>query len=243
MAFAKRTFMGKGKVYIGVAGSNNLQRIGNVSKLTLAIEEEIKELGDYESAGGGVADSVSRIKSASASLTLHSLNKENLAIAIFGSASAVAGSTVTNEAHVSKKGALLRTAKVNPTTVLVSGAAGTPVYVANTDYIVTGGGIYIPDTSSIADETPLEVDYTYGAQNVVEALTNSALDYTLVLDGINEADSGKPCVVDLWRIKFSPAKGLDLIADDFAQLELEGKILSDETRPGGTSKYFRYTFV
>jgi len=61
MAFQKRSFVGKGKLYLGRYGQNNLQRIGNTSKLSLSIDEETKELADYENPGGGVADALSRI--------------------------------------------------------------------------------------------------------------------------------------------------------------------------------------
>lgn len=242
MPFQKRTFVGKGKIYLGRFGQDNLQRIGNTSKLSLAIDEESKELADYENAGGGVADALSRIKDAKISLTLHNLNAANLAIALFGDANAINAGTVTNENRIARKGALVRLDKLGASAVVVTNAAGTTTYVAGTDYQVTGGGLLIPDTSTIPDADPIKVAYAYGAQNVIEAITATGLEYTLAFDGLNEADSGKPCVVDLWRVRFTPAKSLDLIDDDFSKLELEGKLLKDDSRPAGTSQYFRYGF-
>lgn len=243
MPFTKRTFMGKGKTYLTVFGQNNYQRIGNTSKMTLAIEEETKELLDYENAGGGIADSVTRIKGVTAQFSIHNLNATNLAIAIFGSASAVNAGTVTNEAVTAKKGALVRLQHVSPTSVVVTDSTGSTTYNAGTDYTVTGAGLIIPDTSTINDGSTILVDYNYGAQNVIEALTTSGLEYSIVLDGINEADSGKACVVDLWRVRFSPAKAIDLIADEFGVLDLEAKLLADESQPSGKSKYFRMAFI
>ena len=91
MAFSKRSFVGKGKLYLCRFGQNNLQRIGNSSKLSLSIDQESKELADYENPGGGIADAITRIKEAKVSLTLHNLNAANLAIAVFGDASAISG--------------------------------------------------------------------------------------------------------------------------------------------------------
>ncbi len=242
MAFQKRSFVGKGKLYLGRYGQNNLQRIGNTSKLSLSIDEETKELADYENPGGGVADALSRIKDAKVTLTLHNLNATNLALALFGDASAINAGTVTDENHTAHKGALLRLDKLGASSVIVTNAAGTTTYLAGSDYQISGGGLLIPDSSGIPDADPIKVSYAYGAQNLIEAITATGQEYTLAFDGLNEADSGKPCVVDLWRVRFTPTKSLDLIDDDFSKLELEGKLLKDDTRPIGSSQYFRYGF-
>lgn len=242
MAFQKRTFVGKGRIYLGHFGQNNLQRIGNTSKLGLSIDEESKELADYENAGGGVADALSRIKDVKVALTLHNLNAANLALALFGNANAIDAGTVTNANRTANKGALVRLDHLGATAVVVTNPAGTTTYALGADYQVTGAGLLIPDNSGIADNAPIKVSYAYGAQNLIEAITATGQEYTLAFDGLNEADSGKPCVVDLWRVRFAPTKSLDLIDDDYSKLELEGKLLKDDGRPLGTSQYFRYEF-
>ena len=126
--------------------------------------------------------------------------------------------------------------------MIVTNAAGTTTYLAGSDYQISGGGLLIPDSSGIPDADPIKVSYAYGAQSLIEAITATGQEYTLAFDGLNEADSGKPCVVDLWRVRFTPTKSLDLIDDDFSKLELEGKLLKDDTRPIGSSQYFRYGF-
>ncbi|WP_157314563.1 hypothetical protein [Chitinibacter sp. GC72] len=243
MAFQKRSFVGKGKLYLGRFGSNNLQRIGNTSKLSLSIDEETKELADYENPGGGIADALSRIKDAKITLTLHNLNAANLALALYGDSDAIAAGTVTAEVHTAHLGALIRLAKLGASAVVVTNEAGTTTYAADTDYQVSGAGLVILESGTIPDGSAIKVNYAYGAQHIIEAISSTGLEFTLAFDGMNEADSGKPCVVDLWRVRFTPVKSLDLIDDDFAKLELEGKLLKDETRPTGTSQYFRYAFV
>ncbi|WP_293932136.1 hypothetical protein [Iodobacter sp.] len=243
MAFQKRSFVGKGKVYLGRFQQNNLQRIGNTSKLSLTIDDESKELADYENPGGGIADAITRIKEVKVALTLHNLNAANLAIALFGNASSIASGTITAESHTAYKGALIRLDKIGASAVVVSNSGATITYVAGSDYQVSGAGILIPDGSSIADASTIKVSYAFGLQNIVEAITATGEEYTLAFDGLNEADSAKPCAVDLWRVRFSPLKSLDLIDDDFSKIELEGKLLKDESRPMGTSSYFRYGFI
>lgn len=79
--------------------TGKLAPIGNVSALSLAVSEDTKELLDYTSAGGGTQNKIIRIKSIDASLTLHDISPDNLAIALRGTAGAVTAATVTDEPH------------------------------------------------------------------------------------------------------------------------------------------------
>jgi hypothetical protein len=69
-------------------------------------------------------------------------------------------------------------------------------------------------------------------------------EWQLVMDGLNEADSGNPFLITCHRVKFSPTKGLDIIADDFAALQLEFKLLKNTTIVGtGLSQYMSMELV
>lgn len=117
---------------------------------------------------------------------------------------------------------------------------GKVLLVVTTDYTVSAAGIYIEPAASFTDGQGLTIDYTKKAGSVVEALTESAGSYTLIFDGLNEAQSSKPVVVTLHKVKFGPLKDYGLIADDFASLEVSGEVLSDDTITGaGLSKYFK----
>lgn len=139
-----------------------------------------------------------------------------------------------------------------PTTVGATVADGTAVLTCmgrvlltlNTDYTVSGGGIYIEEAAAATDGEPLEIDYTPAAGSVVEALLNSAQEYELVFDGLNEARSGKPVIIEAYRVKFGPAANLPLIGDEYAALELTGKVLKDSTKNGtSVSQYFKVEVV
>lgn len=74
------SYIGKGTISVGG------NPIGNCSKVTMSIEEETKELMDYENPGGGVLDSVSRIKSVKMTMECSNFSAANLALATRGTA-------------------------------------------------------------------------------------------------------------------------------------------------------------
>jgi hypothetical protein len=244
MTMVDYSYIGSGKIYLSnLALTTGLLEVGNCSKLSFTTDEEIKELQDYQSPGGGVINEVRRIKGCGISMEVHQLDAANLARALYGTTSAVSGSTVTGEEVVARDDALIRLAKPNPTSVTVKGDGGTPTYVAGTDYEVRPGGLYILSAGSIAPASTIEVDYTYGGYNLVQALAAAAGEYLLFFEGLNEARSGKPVLIDAWRVRFGAAKEVSLIGDDYAVLSVEGKVLKDTTKVGGISQYFTATLM
>ena len=150
---------------------------------------------------------------------------------------------MVDEAHTAYQGGLIRLAHPNPTAVTVTSSPSGTTYVANVDYEVRKEGVLILD-GAIADAAPVLIDYTYGAYSVVEALTAGSLIYELSFGGLNEANNNSPVVLDVFKLKVSAAKTLSFIGDDFASLEVTGKVLMDATKTGaGISKYFRVQMV
>jgi hypothetical protein len=234
-------YLGSGKIYARAAGAAaGLIEIGNASKLELAVKEDKKKQQDYTKTGGGVYATVSRVSEATLQMTLSDLNKTNVARAIFGTESAVAGASVVDEVATAYKGALVPLAHPQPTAVTVTDSAGTTTYVANTDYEVRAGGIYIMTAGAITNAQSLKVDYTYAGYDQVEAMTTGAVTLELHFEGLNEANSGKPVIVDVWRAQLSPTKALSLLGDKFAELDVEAEVLADTSKTGvGVSQYFR----
>lgn len=110
MVTTTRSFIGKGKIYAGLRSGGALLPIGNVSKLSLAISEEKKELLDYTSAGGGKKDALSRISGIEGTMTAHDFSPENLALVLRGAVDTVASATETNETgHVGYSGGFIST--------------------------------------------------------------------------------------------------------------------------------------
>jgi hypothetical protein len=234
-------YLGSGKIYARVAGTaTGRMELGNASKLELAVKEDKQKLKDYTKPGGGTYASVTRVDSVTLNMTLHDLNKTNVARAVFGSEAVVTGAAVLDEVLVAYKGAMCPLAHPAPTAVVVTNTAGTTTYVADTDYEVRPGGLFIPSTSAITDGQSLKVDYSFETYNKVEALTTGAQTLELFFEGLNEANSGKPVLVDVWRAQLSPTKALALLGEKFADLEVEAEVLKDSSKTGaGISQYFR----
>jgi hypothetical protein len=181
-------------------------------------------------------------------MTLHDIDADNLAVAAFGAASAVTAAEVTAESHAKGYiGGLLRTAFAIDTaeTVTVTGTGGTPTFTLNTHFSVTPAGIIIlAAPSPWTDGSAVLITYDKDAGSVVQALTTTAQEYKLTFVGLNEAQSGKPVIVDLHRVKFGPLGELGLIGDEFAGLELSGEALSDTAiTTAGLSKFFKVEIV
>ena len=117
----------------------------------------------------------------------------------------------------------------------------TAALTEDTHFIASGGGVtFDATTPNIYDGEEAIVSYTKKAGDAVEALLNSAQEYELFFDGLNDARSGKSTTVHAFRVKLGAAKDLSLIGEDYAALELEGKVLKDTTKNGtSVSQYFK----
>lgn len=249
MARTNYSFVGKGSAYLRNRDkAEGLMRVGNVSALEFAVETNKISQPDYENSGGGEANSIDRITAVNANMTALELSGRTLAIALRGTASDVAGgSTVTAERHTAYKGALIAFDELpdisdpGATITVTQDPAGTPtVMTLDTDYTVTRAGVIPTTTGAIVDGDTVDVAYTKAPQVIVEALTESAQEFELLFNGLNEAASGRAVMVRIYRIKFSPTSGLGVIGDEFAELPMEGTCLADPAIVAtGLSKYFR----
>lgn len=243
------SYIGTGKVYVKDANvAGGLIEVGNCSKLEFSVEEDAIELRDYTSPGGGVLNEVRRVKGVTATMTLHELKPENIAIMLYGTSAAVNAGDVADEVVVGYPGALSRLAHAAPVDVVVKndfeGAPGGTIFEEGLDYEVRPGGIFIlGGTGTIAAGQTLHVAYRYGSEDVIEALVAAAKEYALHFEGLNEAQSGKPFLVDAHRVRFGAAKAFGLISDAFAGFELTGKLLKDSTKGAGVSPFFKATSV
>ena len=117
--------------------------------------------------------------------------------------------------------------------------AGRVTVAAGTDYEVRPGGVFVLEGRTIAGES-WTFGYTRVAADVVQALTTSGKEYELVFDGLNEARSGKRTKVTAHRVKIGAAQNLGFIGEEYAALEVTGKLLKDASITGANlSQYFR----
>ena len=106
------------------------------------------------------------------------------------------------------------------------------------------GILLLEGATGILDGDKLWVSYTYGAYATVEALTTKAAELELTFGGLNEADGGKPVLVEVWRASQGVTKSLGLLNKGFGALEVEGTVLMDPSKTGaGISRYYRTSVV
>jgi len=123
---------------------------------------------------------------------------------------------------------------------------GTTTLVKDTHWQRTRSGIEALPAATQFDAygTNLVVGYQKNPQYMIQALTDAGTEWEMVFDGLNEVDSGNPVVGRNPRVKFSPTAGLDLLGDEFGQIELEFSVLKDETIVGaGLSQYMQISMV
>jgi hypothetical protein len=125
-----QAYIGIGKLHMRLAGSTDAFRhVGNCSVLNLKQTLDVQRQRDYTRAGGGTLKKVERIESVDADLTMLSFNSANLALAVAGDATTVAGATITDEAVKGYKDA---TSRLNhpPLSVAAVSGAGASVTAA-----------------------------------------------------------------------------------------------------------------
>jgi len=219
--------------------SQGLIFLGNCTQLELSGSVETKEIYDSTTKERGLLASVDIRTNPEVTLKMTEFEKDKMALALKGTASSPTQSSgsVSNEAAVSFKDRyiqmnVLATAAKPISAVVVTGTGGTPTYSATTDYEadLANGRIYILPTSSIADGTVLEIDYTKAAFVAGDMPKVSPFDATILgrMQAIGDPLNGPKLKVDLWRVKMSPDGAFPLIGDEFAEFSLRGKVLSDK---------------
>lgn len=116
---------------------------------------------------------------------------------------------------------------------------------AGGDYTLGKSGIEISNSAArFAIGLPITVAYTKADAEITQVLVASSEEYTLVFDGLNEVDSGNPMAIRMHRIKFGITSGLDMIGDEFGNLEVKFDVLQDTTITGtGVSQYMKIAQV
>lgn len=237
---ADYSYIGSGRVALReIGGSKGLIEVGNCSALSFSVTEENKELKDYTQPGGGTFNEVKRITAVESTMTLHELNATNLARALYGSTSSVTTATVTDEPHAD-----VNIGDFVPTDHLASSITtvkkGSTALTENTDYEVRPSGIVVLAGGAIANGDDITITYAKAAADIVQALTSSGKEYELVFTGLNEARSGKLTRVTAYRVKVGALASLGLIGQEYAAMEVAGKLLKDTSKIGaGVSQYFK----
>lgn len=177
---------------------------------------------------------LSKSKKASLSLKLNAATKENLALALYGTAAVVTTGTVTAEVFPTglMVGDTVKLDHSKVSSVVLTDSAGTPATLTSgTDYSLESDGapglVNILNLGATPYTQPFKAAYSYAAGVDVAMFTQQAPEKYLVMDGINTV-SGERVVARLYLVRFDPASQLDLINSDFSDLSLTGDVLYDE---------------
>ncbi|MGB0218349.1 MAG: hypothetical protein ACPGJF_03360 [Sinimarinibacterium flocculans] len=238
---ANKSFIGLADCYLkpyNVAGA--ARALGSVSACQL--QHQVTELRQRNyGRAGGTLNRTDRLDRVLVALTLQSVSAANLALATRGGITNVSASTVSAEEHTAHLGALIRTAHMNISSVVVEDDAELITYEAGVDYKVTGAGIVPLEGGAISENDPIKISYSFSARVVIEALTQPQTEWTFYFDGLNEAEGGENTAVDLHRIKFGTVQNIDMIGDDYATLQLTAELLVDPTKVGvGESQFYNW---
>jgi len=242
-ADSTKIYLGRGRLYLDRLTSPGARTggrfVGNCTTFQVTPNvEKVEMFSSTEKAAPRLASDVIR-QTFELEARLHEFSKENLALGLLGDTATLsqsAGGPIVNETIVVKKdhyfqlGATEATKRRAVTGVVVTGVAGVPVYVLNTDYKVDAvrGEIYIISGGAIAEGASIEVDYSFSAistGDVVRAGTFGSIDAFVRF--IGDPKRGPAVEVEIWKCSFSPDAALGLISDEYGGITLKGEVLAD----------------
>lgn len=240
MADLRGAYLGTGKLYLeDLDNPKGLIHIGNCNSFSYEGQTQEIEEQDYTTPGGGLDASVMRIQALNISYNARHFKAANIARAVYGLAADQAAGTVTGEPHTVYPGALVDLENPGATSVQITRAAGGAALVLDTDYIINAAGYpEILEGGAVTDAgLAVEVNYSYSAHATIQALVASGKRFRLKFLGLNEVRSGKPHVIEVYRVNHSPAS-MSLIGDDFQGMEFTAKAEKDPSKQGtGLSQY------
>jgi len=231
---AARGFIGAGDLYIARYASGVLQGMVGPYESTKFEIKPASDLKELVSRGrttyGQIVETVAIPKPASLNVDLVEVNKETLAIALFGTAAVLtqtSGTWATAVALVTKHGEWAALPKGAVSSLVVKDATETTTYVDGQDYIVNSemGWVKTLSTGAIAASATLKVTGAYGAISGTEisGMTDSQVRVQFVLHGKNFADD-LPVIVTVYEALLSADQAFDFLKNDFNTVGLKGQM-------------------
>ena len=238
-------FSGQGRLLLATrdaAGApQGFRDVGNVSALQIGIT--VSTYQHKESVTGSRHIDLQLVTEVGATMqaTFESIDAKNLSLILWGSDTAVVGSTVTAESQtVVTTTDIIALENLQVSSVVVTNTGAVTTYVEGVDYTVNAasGSIQILESGTIAPGVIL-VSYTFANYEDVQGLVQTSMPERWArFEGLNTANSSKPVVVDIFRAGVQPLSQLDLLSDQVASMQAHMQMLRDEFRVSG-SQYFR----
>lgn len=230
-------FSGQGRVYIAVATAGvpaAFRFVGNCPVLNVALETDVLDHRESTS-GQRLTDlRIIRGKSSKFNFTLEEFSAANLALALYGASSSIAGTTTSAEIAPATfaVGDYWRLLHPDVSSLVITDSAGTPAtLVLNTDYSIDSAKHGMVKILGLAAYTqPFKAAYSYATRTSIKMLTEGFVDRWIRFNGLNTVDTNRAVVVDLYKVNFDPIAQMDLISDDIGKMELSGGALYDSTK-------------
>lgn len=231
---AARGYLGSGDLYMAryVGGVlQGMQGPFEASKFEIKPNSEVKELvSKGRSTYGQVIESVSVPQPADLTVDLTEVNKESMAIALFGTVAVIsqtAGSWSTAIDVATKHGEWVALPKAAILTLVAKDPTATTTYVLGEDYLLNTemGWIKTLATGDIGATETLKVTGTYDdiTGSEIKGMTNNDVRVKFVLHGRNFADQ-LPAIVTVYEAVISADSAFDFLGDEFGTVSLPGRM-------------------
>lgn len=239
MPAANKSYIGKGIVYVANDDGILVDR-GNVTAFSYTAEEETISLPNFRNTSGGNYNSVSRLTAVNVSMTFSDFSADNYATGLRAGVTAVTSGVITDEAQTTpadvSKDFLLPTDNV----IDITAAVTVTGYTEGTDFTKAGAGIVVLASGTIPASTALAITYTKKAVDSIQTFINAAIDRRVVFDGLNEAQSDAPTVIEIHKFKPGLAEEAQFLGTEFGEIVLPGEALLDASITGtGLSQYLQ----
>ena len=242
-------FRGSGQIYAGAWNADPaliaLLPVGYCSEAMMAVDYDETDIPNTATLEGGNVAKDRRPKSAKLTLTLNQLKPSNLAMAWGGAVSDDTTVTpIAGEAVKGIKGGFSPLAHLCDVSgaFSVTAASGGTTYTSGTDYILSAGGVFFPEATTIAEGASLHVDYVPLANSRLEALINPGQRVAIVIDGMN-AVTKKPAVLNIYKASVASGGDLGVVSTKPGELKLNCEVLLDLSQPfdaaNPTSRFFK----
>lgn len=207
--------------------NSNFRPLGNTPLFTVNTSQDFEEVRESKSGNATRIGYTTTSIDSEVALELNSFDKDNLEVAFYGTkSSAVSGSVTGETATVYELNQAIVLANVKVSSVVVKDSLSATLTV-DVDYTVDANAGTITFISAANITIPGEaitIDYSYEAQEVVEAFTRGQSEYAIQFIGKNVHD-GKAVRVLLHRVVLSASETLELITDSTVTLAIGGALL------------------
>lgn len=218
--------------------------VGQASSAVLALSSDKVEMQDMVYGTLGVAMSKIIKNSGELTVNLKSFSPEVMELALFGKVTEdIAETDATATAKAYKGRSIIVDGIIAAvTSVKITGDA--EALVSGTDYVVSNGSIFFPETSSVVDGDEVDVVYDKAAVRRIEGMVTTGVNVQIIFDGVNLAASDTPVKVTYHKVALSPAAQRQLLSSDYADQEIKGTLqVSKAVTGSGLSKMFKEEHV